>query len=229
MPTVLTGKRAHPGPRVVLGLLILTCLASGCATTGIVRGRVLVPDVSARGIGHESWRAKEAEANPVTETVVYAVSERPQRAPAPGSRKPKRPVRKRVLLTAEGFEPRVLAVERGTTVRFRNRDRIYHKLFSISPACRFDLPACGPGQEGSVAFDSAGVVTVYCELHPAGAGSVVVLPDRHFTRPRADGVFLLPPLRSGAYTIKAWHPIYGEATARVEVTSGRQVQVELTF
>ena len=44
-----------------------------------------------------------------------------------------------------------------------------------------------------------------------------MLPNRHFVRLDAHGEFRLPPLRPGTYTVKIWHPSYGERSARVRV------------
>jgi plastocyanin len=204
---------------MALGLLAAaSCLASGCATTGEVRGRLLVP-------GATGGRAADA--------VVYAVPDDPGRAPpagaalAPAGRQRPRPERKEVTLTARGFRPRVLPVVVGSTVLFRNRDRVYHKLFSISPACRFTLAGCAPGRASAVEFDTVGAVSVYCELDPAASGCVFVLPDRRYAQPRADGRFALPRLEPGAYTVRVWHPALGETSRRVKVTAGGRIDLEL--
>ena len=46
----------------------------------------------------------------------------------------------------ETFVPHVLAITTGTVVDFPNSDRIYHNVFSLSKAARFDLGryAVGP-------------------------------------------------------------------------------------
>jgi len=36
-------------------------------------------------------------------------------------------------------------------------------------------------------------------------------------------------VRPGKYTLKAWHPTLGEASARVAVAAGKQAQVKLVF
>jgi plastocyanin len=194
------------------------CVAAGCATTGEVRGRLVLPPAP-------PGRASDA--------VVYVVSDDPGSRPAstgptaPARRERTAAGRRQVALTRKGFEPRVLALAAGTTVLFKNRDHVYHKLFSVSPACRFNLKGFAPGQSEAVLFDTAGVVNVYCELDPAAAAYVFVLPDRLFARPRADGRFTLPRLPPGAYVVKVWHPALGETSRRVKVPRGRGVDLRL--
>ncbi len=226
MPSAATGGRAYPGRGRFLGLLLFACLAGGCATTGGVRGKLLTPPART-GVDAESRPAAD-KTDPITEAVIYAQADRAEHHSG-ADLKPQHGPRQQVLLGATGFEPRVVPLTVGGTVEFRNKSRVYHKLFSVSPACPFSLAPCAPGQARTVDFTSPGVINVYCELHPAGGGYVVVLPDGRFTRPRADGSFSLSGLTPGPYTVKAWHPILGEATGHVVVASGRQAEIRLIF
>ena len=150
-----------------------------------------------------------------------------ERAPTPSSEPPSEcPA---IVHTAHGLEPHVLPVAVGTKVVFRNRDQLYHKVFSISPSKPFNLGSQAPGEQGAVVFDSVGVVTVHCELHPEATAFVVVLPNHEFTQPNAQGKFMLSELAPGTYTIAAWHPTYGELKRRVKVTKGGRSTVSLAY
>ena len=81
------------------------------------------------------------------------------------------------------FVPRVLAVGVGTRVEFPNEDPIYHNVFSLSKARRFDLGKYPRGQSRSLVFARAGLVNVYCDIHadmegfhPGGAESLLRAP-----------------------------------------------------
>lgn len=226
MPSAVGNLHERQAPRRLLGLLAVLSLVSGCATTGELRGRLAM------------------SGDDPGEAVVYLIpahAQSPGPGPGPvggpppgnlsGPRAPGPPptAAAPVSVTARGFEPRVLAVTRGTALVFRNSDRVYHLPFSISPACRFRLEGLAPGAERSVTFDTPGVVNLYCELHPGAAGFVVVRPDRLFVRPKPDGSFVLARLRPGPYVLKAWHPQRGETSRRVEVARGRPVDVKLAL
>ncbi len=106
----------------------------------------------------------------------------------------------------ELFVPRVLPVAIGTAVDFPNKDPIYHNVFSLSPARRFDLGKYPRGQFKTVVFDRAGLVNVYCDIHSDMEAFVLVLPNHVFVRPGSDGRFTLPEVPAGRYQIRIWHP-----------------------
>ncbi len=81
------------------------------------------------------------------------------------------------------FEPRVLAIPRGSRVRFPNEDVILHNVFSVSSGNAFDLGLYrkGPGKEQK--FDQAGLVRVYCNVHHPMVAYVLVLDTPFFVTP----------------------------------------------
>jgi plastocyanin len=141
----------------------------------------------------------------------------------------KEPARQTMVHTEHGFEPQVLPVVVGSRVDFLNRDQVYHKVFSISPAKSFNLGSQAPGARLSLVCDVVGVISLHCELHPDATGYIVVLPDERFTQPNARGEFDLPKVAPGMCTITAWHPTYGEVKRRVDVPKGGQMNVRLAY
>lgn len=127
----------------------------------------------------------------------------------------------------QGFAPALVAVARGTTVHFRNRDRRYHNVFSVSPTHRFDLGQCPPESSLSETFDREGAVQLFCELHSNETGMVFVAPNHAFARVTLRGTFVLPKLPAGTYVLKLWHPRFGEQTREVEVPRGGDVVLSL--
>jgi plastocyanin len=127
----------------------------------------------------------------------------------------------------QAFVPRVLAVAAGTTVEFPNFDPIYHNVFSLSPARRFDLGKYPRGQSRRVAFDRPGLVNVYCEIHSDMEAFILVLPHHAFARPDADGSFRLPPLPAGRYVLRVWHPDRPGLRREVVVPETGAVSLEL--
>ena len=125
------------------------------------------------------------------------------------------------------FVPRVLPVAVGATVRFENRDRVYHNVFSVSPAKRFDVGKYAPRQSRQVSFDKPGVVPLYCDIDPAMAGFVFVAPTPLYTQPDAGGGFVLPDLPCGTYTLRVWHPTLGQLVRKVIVPAQGEAVVTL--
>jgi len=133
----------------------------------------------------------------------------------------------KVVSVGRRFEPRVLAVSVGSTVRFENRDILYHSVFSVSPIRRFDTGLFGPQHAKTIVFDQPGIVELHCGIDDA-VGYVVVVPHAVFARADDDGSFSLGPLPRGTWTVRAWHPAWGTANATVEIGS-RSPSVALRF
>lgn len=142
-------------------------------------------------------------------------------APAP----PRRPV-PTMSQREESFEPRVVVVAVGDTVAFVNHDHVFHNAFSVSSIRTFDVGKLGPGSSRRVAFSKAGVVPVFCDLHPAAAGYVFVAPTASYVQPSADGMWAFSNLPAGDYVVRAWHPDYGERRWKVTLPpEGRELSL----
>ena len=112
-------------------------------------------------------------------------------------------------------------------MEFLNLDRVYHNAFSVSSARRFDLGKYPPGRADTVLFEHAGIVNMHCDIHPEELGFVVVVPNHAVARPDSDGVFTLPALPRGSYTVHVWHPRRGERKRSFEVPRHGDVLLEL--
>jgi len=129
----------------------------------------------------------------------------------------------------EAFVPRVVAVARGGTVDFPNRDPIFHNVFSLSPTRRFDLGKYRQGHSKSVRFDRTGLVKVYCDIHAEMEAFVLVVANRAYTLTGADGSYELPELPGGRYEVRVWHPDLPEIERSVEVPDHGDVKLDLSF
>jgi plastocyanin len=129
----------------------------------------------------------------------------------------------------EAFVPRVVVVQRCGSVDFPNRDPIFHNVFSLSPTRRFDLGKYRQGHSRSVRFDRTGVVKVYCDIHAEMEAFVLVVANRAYALPGADGSYQLPDLPGGRYELRAWHPDLQEITRTVEVPDHGDVRLDLSF
>jgi plastocyanin len=128
------------------------------------------------------------------------------------------------------FVPAVLPVVVGTKVYFPNRDNIRHHVYSFSRTKSFELPLYKGEDAPPVLFDKPGVVKIGCNIHDWMSATILVLPNTHFAMTTADGRFSLPRLKSGSYSLVAWH---AQARDKTESTA-QQVQlaetnVELTY
>ena len=128
------------------------------------------------------------------------------------------------------FVPDLVAVTVGDAVDFPNRDPFLHNVFSQSPPRKFDLGSFKKGESKDRRFEKAGVVEVYCNIHPEMAATILVVPNRRHTRVGADGKFVLDGVPPGrwkvfAYTRRAAKPVSAEVT----VTAGAETAIALAL
>lgn len=188
--------------------LVLLALAGGAAA-GELRGTLSLY------AGGQPLRAAEA-----TEAVIYF---RPAKPVA--LRVPDEPA---VMLTRrKQFEPRVLPVVAGTTVRFPNDDPILHNVFSTSPDNAFDAGLYGTGPGVVHAFRSPGLVKVYCNVHHSMFGFVLVLDTPFFTRTDVVGAFRLADLPPGEGDLVVFHERAQPWRRRLDPAAAQPLEIRL--
>jgi plastocyanin len=128
------------------------------------------------------------------------------------------------------FAPDLVAITVGEKVAFPNYDAFLHNVFSLSGTRKFDLGSFTRGESKARQFPEAGVVDVYCNIHPEMAATILVLPNRRHVNAAPDGTFTLDGVPPGdwtvfAYTRRATKP----ASAKVSVRSGSATTVDLAI
>lgn len=118
------------------------------------------------------------------------------------------------------FSPGLMVIVKGTTVEFPNDDKVFHNVFSVSKAARFDLGLYKSGESKSVTFSEPGVVDVYCNIHPQMVTKIKVLDNGFYAVTGADGVFKIKNVPVGTYPAVAWHPRGNEARGEIKVEAG---------
>ncbi|HKV12664.1 MAG TPA: hypothetical protein VJ725_31250 [Thermoanaerobaculia bacterium] len=125
------------------------------------------------------------------------------------------------------FIPRVLAVPRGSRVRFPNQDPILHNVFSVSGGNKFDLGLykTGPGKEKR--FEEPGLVRIYCNVHHDMVANVLVLDTPFFASPGPTGEFVLTGLPRGKGKLTVWHEQAEPWTVEVDVPGAQPVAARI--
>jgi plastocyanin len=103
------------------------------------------------------------------------------------------------------FLPHVLAVPVGTTVQFRNDDRIYHNVFSIAKPNDFDAGIRATGVTYTRTFTHVGAVQLLCNIHSTMNGYVFVVDSPFYAKAQASGAFQIRGVPPGQYELAAWH------------------------
>ena len=165
------------------------------ASAGTITGRIDLVDKPGR------------KGSDLSDVVVYLDDVKVKPKPATAS----------VVMKGKMFIPHVVAVPVGGTVEFPNEDPIFHNAFSVSGDNRFDLALYKRPKSGATTFQHAGVVKVYCNIHPQMSAVVVVRDNPYFAKVATDGTFEMENVPAGRHTLKAWHERAGDAAVEVNV------------
>ncbi len=118
---------------------------------------------------------------------------------------------KHVLMDQKGllFQPHILAVQQGTTVDFLNSDTVAHNVFwpavSGNKKLGHNLGTWPKGEKKSYKFDQAGVVPLFCNVHPEMSGYIVVSPTPYYAETDDAGNYKIANVPDGKYNVTAWH------------------------
>lgn len=104
----------------------------------------------------------------------------------------------------KSFFPSVLVVVKDSSVSFPNLDDINHNVFSLSKVKTFDLGLYKAPGEKEVNFENAGVVKVFCNIHPQMVATILVLKNNKFFVTQEDGKFEIKNIPDGNYKLKVW-------------------------
>ena len=149
-----------------------------------------------------------------------------------GAGAPARPATVEIAITDKVYAPHVVVVPAGSTVRFPNHDPFNHNVFSVSEPSQFDLGLYGRGEARSHVFAEPGLVRVYCNVHPRMVVYVLVMANRHYAQPGADGSFTFDNVPPGRYRLHVWHEripaeVVKDVTAGAGSGGGGDLQIAL--
>jgi plastocyanin len=209
----------------ILRFVAVMVLGAGLAAppgTGSIRGRVSVgapPRSADRPAVADLGTRRPATPDP-TRAVVYLDSGPRQAFDAlPTSRV-------RMDQRGEQFVPRLLAITMGSTVDFPNNDVTFHNVFSLSATRTFDLGRYRPGRTGSVKFDRAGIVSVFCDIHSHMSAFILVFNHPFFAVTDADGRYAISNAPAGTHTLAVWTELGQPASRRIVVADGEVVEAD---
>ena len=166
-----------------------------------------------------------SDGKPLPETVVFLESNEAKAAAKPAGVTEMQQIERR-------FVPRVLVVVPGTEVRFPNRDKVRHHVYSLSPTKTFELKLYAGTPANPVLFDKPGVAVLGCNIHDNMVGWVVVVETPYHAVAPATGLAKLPDVPPGRYRLRVWHAGLPPGTPATETAfevpaGGARTQVKL--
>lgn len=128
------------------------------------------------------------------------------------------------------FIPKVLPVLKGTIVDFMNSDSALHNVFSPdAPQGKFNLGTWPTGLVRADTFDTEGIATILCNVHPEMEAYVLVLNTPFFTKSDSLGFYNLANVPEGTYTITVWYFSEKSQHQKVVVPAEGKIIVNFTF
>ena len=139
-----------------------------------------------------------------------------------------------VVLTQDKctYAPHVTTAMPGQPLAVKNADPTYHNVHSwlAGKTVWNESHPAGAGDIKKPDVGAAGdVLELKCDVHPWMHAFVVVTDHPFVAVTGADGVFSIPAVPPGKYTLEAWHPVLGLRTAKLTVGKGRTAKASFTF
>lgn len=212
----------------LLAALACSTLVPAGTITGIVKASGAPVTGGTSGTGsYQSRRYKFAEKvdyDRLTDFVVYIDAPVASVTP-PGSSPP-------VAITTQKnavFEPHVLAIAAGTTVKWPNEDDIYHNVFSMSETKEFNLGLYHQEKTPLVTFEKPGRVDVFCAIHSQMYCIILVVPNHFFAKVDANRTFTIKGVPAGTYKLRAWHERLPSQVREVVVPAEGEVRIDFNL
>jgi plastocyanin len=129
------------------------------------------------------------------------------------------------------YKPRVLGVQVGQPIEVVNSDPTLHNVHAL-PMVNQEFNQGQPVQfmKLSRTFTAPEVMVRFkCDVHNWMAAWVGVVAHPYFAVSDESGVFQIPNLPPGTYTLEAWHEKFNPQTMKVTIASGQAQTASFTF
>jgi hypothetical protein len=128
------------------------------------------------------------------------------------------------------YATRVLAFEVEQEVKITNSDPVTHNIHPMPVTNReWNKVQLKGSPPLSSSFSKPEFIPVKCNLHPWMRAYFAVLGTTYFALTAEDGLFALPELPPGKYTVTAWHETYGTRSQEINVVAGQQLAVDFVY
>ncbi len=135
-----------------------------------------------------------------------------------------------VAIENSAFQPKKIAVPRGTTVEFLNKDQTLHQIQLLPKGPDTFNVGLHPGTSFAHTFEREGNFQLVSIVRMSLAGQVEVSKPRIWTQiSDAEGRFQIEGLPAGRYVLSSKHPEFGSKKFPVRLESGKDFPIEVSY
>ena len=128
------------------------------------------------------------------------------------------------------YTPHVVAVHTNQEVWVQNDDSVTHSVHPMAHVNQEWNRSQPPGTPPVVMhFSHPEFIRVKCDIHPWMHSILAVFKNSHYAVTDSKGVFALPNLPPGKYTVTAWHEAYGTQSKEITVSPGESQDLNFVF
>ncbi len=128
------------------------------------------------------------------------------------------------------YTTRVLAFQVGQEVKITNSDPLTHNIHPMPVTNReWNKVQLKGSPPLSSSFDRPEFIPVKCNIHHWMRAYFAVMGTGYFAVTGEDGLFTLPDLPPGKYTVTSWHETYGTRNQEITVLDGQQTTVDFVY
>jgi plastocyanin len=129
------------------------------------------------------------------------------------------------------YDPHVLGVMVGQTVKILNPDGTLHNVHALSKVNpEFNLAMPKFRTEVEKKFEKPEFMFLLkCDVHPWMGAWISVMDHPYFNVTKPDGKFIINDLPAGNYEIEAWHEKLGVQKQTVTLADGESKELNFTF
>ncbi|MEM7516488.1 MAG: carboxypeptidase regulatory-like domain-containing protein [Planctomycetota bacterium] len=122
------------------------------------------------------------------------------------------------------YEPHVLVLPVGATVRYGNSDTVSHNVHTYAGRNESLNKTVAPGSKEEQKLEKKDNIEVKCDIHPWMNSYIVVTDDPYVAITDAEGNFSVEGVPAGKHKVNVWHEKLGKAKGEVTVAEDGTVE-----